>query len=312
MLPRRIIFATNVSRYSGAGHIRRLVEISRAFPSYIEKYFYGSIEINWVKEMTDRTFLTLHSLPVFGQDDLVILDTYEKEFSLKVSLEFLDSRIIQIADRYTFLLPNTSIIFMDLPFTHQDPKIESRVIAHGIEYLPIRSFSKHTTASIEKAKSAFVTTGGSVNERVFTQLVEELAKDKYEDVSFQFIGRHISVKSHSPNLFFHELGSDFDAIVGSCDTAISAAGTTMWDLFANSKLVGLTALVYNQSANLDYAIRSGQALEVFDPTTLNLDVTALHSLLFDSSVRKSLYRSISGKYDFGGAKRVVEVVLKSY
>jgi hypothetical protein len=86
----------------------------------------------------------------------------------------------------------------------------------------------------------------------------------------------------------------------------------MLDLFANRKLVGLTYLVDNQSSNFDYAIRSGQALEVFDPKTLKLDVVALQSLLFDSSVRESLYGAISGRYDFDGAKRVVEIVFKNF
>ena len=262
--------------------------------------------------MVDRTFLALDSVSVFGQDDLVILDTYEKGFSIKVNLEFSDSHIIQIADRYTILLPNTPIIFMDLPFTYQDSKMDSKVVAHGVEYLPIRRFSKQSIAFTDKSKTVLVTTGGSLNERVFTQLVEELAKDKYKNVRFEFIGCLKSVESHPSNLNFHDFGSDFDSIAGGCDTAISAAGTTMWDLFANRKLVGLTSLVDNQSSNFDYAIRSGQALEVFDPKTLKLDVVALQSLLFDSSVRESLYGAISGRYDFDGAKRVVEIVFKNF
>lgn len=278
----------------------------------MEKYFFGSIEIDWLKEMADRTFLALDSEFVFGQDDLVILDTYEEDFSLQVNSKFSASRILQIADRYTFLLPNTPLIYMDLPFDYKDSKIESRVLAHGIEYLPIRRFSRQSTSFTDKAKRVLVTTGGSVNEQIYNQLVEELATDKYEDVSFEFIGCNKSVRPHRSNLNFHDFGSSFDSIVGDCDTAISAAGTTMWDLFANSKLVGLTALVDNQAANFDYAISNGLAMEVFDPKTLKLDVAALEYLIFDSSIRQTLYESITGMYDFNGARRVIEIFLKNF
>lgn len=311
MSPRRIVFATNVSRFSGTGHIRRLIEISNALPPSIEKHFFGSIEIDWVKEMADRTFRPLDSPSDFGLEDLIILDSYEGGFSLRVNSEFSDSRVIQIADRYTFLLPNTSIIYVDLPFSYQDPKIDSRVIAHGIQYLPMRSFARQDTAFTDKAKIVLVTTGGSVNEHIFSQLIEELARDDYKDVRFEFIGRYGEIKSRHSNLSFHNFGSGFDSIVGECDTAISAAGTTMWDLFANRKLVGLAAMVENQRANFDYAIETGEAVEVFDLRTLKLDVGALQSLLFDSNSRQSLHDAISGKYDFDGARRVSEVILKN-
>ena len=300
-----------MSRYSGAGHIRRLIEISKALPASIEKYFYGSIEIEWVRDMAHRSFLPLNSLSELGPEDFVLVDSYEESFCLEVNSEFSDSRIIQIADRYTFLLPDTKIVYVDLPFSYRDSKIKSRVIAHGIEYLPMRSFPRKRNTFTERAKKVLVTTGGSVNEQIFSQLVEELSRSKYGNVYFEFIGNYESSKLHQSNLKFRNFGSGFDSVMGNCDTAISTAGTTMWDLFANRKIVGLTAMVENQIANFDYAIKNGQALEVFDPKKLKLDVGALQSLLFDSNVRKSLYDETFGKYDFGGAKRVVEVILKN-
>ena len=311
MMTQRIIFATNASKFSGAGHIRRLIEISKALPASIEKYFFGSIEIEWVKEMAHGSFLPIDSLSEPGPADLVIVDSYDEKFCLEVNSEFSDLRIIQIADRYTFLLPDTKIVYMDLPFSYQDSKTESRFIAHGIEYLPMKRFARKGTKFAERAKKVLVTTGGSTNERVFSQLVEEVSKGKYKNVSFEFIGSYESITSQYTNLNFHDFGSGFDSIVRTCDTAISAAGTTMWDLIANNKLVGLAALVDNQAANFDYATRSGQALKVFSPKNLELDVAAFQSLLFDSSVRQSLYYETFGKYDFNGAKRVVDVIIKN-
>lgn len=312
MSPQRFIFATNVSEFSGAGHIRRLIEISKALPASIEKYFFGSIEIEWVKEMADRTFREIDSKLDFGRDDVILLDSYEEQFCLRVNSKFSNSRILQIADRYTFLLSDATILYMDLPFSYQDINTKSRVIAHGIEYLPIREFARQSVTFTQRAKRVLVSTGGSVNERIFSQLVEELVKDQYRDISFEFIGNYGVVKSDDSNLNFHKFGSGFDSIAGDCDTAISTSGTTMWDLFANRKLVGLAASVENQKANFTYATKNGQALEVFDLQTLKLNVEALQSLFYDSNVRQSLYKETFGKYDFNGASRVSDVILNDF
>jgi len=80
MLPKRVIFAANASNASGAGHLRRLIEIAKALPKSIEKYLIGSIDIPWLKTSAKNVFLMNVSIKEFGVDDLVVLDSYEKEF----------------------------------------------------------------------------------------------------------------------------------------------------------------------------------------------------------------------------------------
>lgn len=313
MCPRKVIFATNVTRNTGAGHVRRLFEIAKALPDSIERRFFGSIEIPWVENLVSNTLPKVDLQDCFAEETLVILDSYEREFCLQVDTVFGKSRIFQIADRYTFLLPNTALIFMDLPFDYSDSSVASRTIAHGIEYLPIRQFQRHESSFFKgQATRVLITTGGLTNRSMVYQLIEELSKREYREVEFNFIGPFESAISSSSKINFHQFGKRFDIIAGDCDTAISASGTTMWDLFANGKLVGLAATIENQKANFDYAIENGQALGVFDLETLKLNAGDLQSLLFNSSVRQSLYEQISGRYDFNGASRVCDVILKAF
>ena len=312
MLPKRVIFAANASNTSGAGHLRRLIEIAKVLPESIEKHLIGSIDIPWLKTSAESVFLSTLPVKEYGVDDLVILDSYEREFCSQIETEFASSQVIQIADRYTFLLPKVKIIFMDLPFVYESKNVEPRVIAHGIECLPIRAFKAASSDFKPVASRVLITTGGVVNERVYEQLIQEFSKDVYAAIKFEFIGLPSTDSSVPSNIRFHPFGESFDAVAAVCDTGISAAGTTMWDLLANQMMLGITATVENQRANFDYAVSSSQALSVFDPETQALNLESLKALLFDRNIRQKLYRQIAGKYNFFGATRTSQAILKSF
>jgi spore coat polysaccharide biosynthesis predicted glycosyltransferase SpsG len=312
MLPKRVIFAANASNTSGAGHLRRLIEIAKALPKSIERHLIGSIYIPWLKTSAENLFLTNLPVKEYGVDDLVILDSYEREFCLQIESKFANSQVIQIADRYTFLLPKVKIIFLDLPFVYGSEDIEPRVISHGIEYLPIRAFKVVGSNFKPVASRVLITTGGVVNERIYEQLIQEFSKDVYTAINFEFIGLPKAVLNFTGNLRFHPFGESFDAVAAECDTAISAAGTTMWDLLANQMMLGITATVENQQTNFDYAVSLSQALPVFDPETQALNLDNLKALLFDQNIRQKLYKRIAGKYNFFGATRTSEAILNSF
>jgi spore coat polysaccharide biosynthesis predicted glycosyltransferase SpsG len=312
MLPKRVIFAANASNTSGAGHLRRLIEIAKALPKSIEKHLIGSIDIPWLKTSAENLFLMNLPIKEYGVADLVILDSYEKEFCLQIESEFANSQVVQIADRYTSLLPRAKVVFMDLPFVYSSEDVEPRVIAHGIECLPIRAFKAVSSNFNPVATRVLITTGGVVNERIYEQLIPEFSKDVYSAINFEFIGLPKVVSNFTSNLRFHPFGESFDVVAAECDTAISAAGTTMWDLLANQMMLGIAATVENQRANFDYAVSLSQALPVFDSETQALNLDNLKSLLFDQNIRQKLNKQIVGKYNFFGATRTSEAILKSF
>ena len=151
-----------------------------------------------------------------------------------------------------------------------------------------------------------------VSNQIYEKLIQEFSKDAYSTIRFEFIGFPNTDLSVTSNLRFHPLGESFDAVAAECDTSISAAGTTMWDLLANQMMLGIAATVENQQANFDYAVSLSQALPVFDPETQALNLDNLKSLLFDQNIRQKLYKQIVGKYNFFGATRTSETILKSF
>jgi spore coat polysaccharide biosynthesis predicted glycosyltransferase SpsG len=309
MLPKKVLFAANATMTSGAGHLRRLIEIVKVLPKSIEKLHFGHVEMSWLDELVNKSFDSLELQDSYGQVDIVILDSYDKEFCLEINSKFKDSVIIQIADRYTFLLPNTLLVFMDLPFEYRDIEIASRTMAHGIEFLPKRQMGLEMLAFQEKAKRVLVTTGGTLNTNIFNQLINELEKIEYEGIQFEFIGVPKSMSRENKAFQFYQFGHSFDTIVSDCDTAISAAGTTMWDLMANRKILGLAATVENQKANFSFAVSSKQALPIFNPDNQKLEIDNLRALLFDRGTRHALYSATLGNHDFNGAERTWDSIL---
>lgn len=290
----------------------RLIEISKALPPSVEKCFIGSVELPWVKELLDENFSSQSSEvgKMFGKHDLVVVDTYDDAFCRLVANCSRESTIVQIADRYTTLIPKSLIVFMDLPFDYENENINRRIIAHGIRFIPARKLVPFGTKIQPIAKKVLVTTGGLVDKRIFSQLVSEVVKDEYRAIDFHFIGTLDNSVQKSVNIHFHEFGSGFDSIAQDCDTAISTAGTSMWGLLSNNRLLGLATIVENQKANYSYAVNSKHALPVFDLDNMKLDVGVLRTLLFDETSRRNIYRAISGQYDTLGASRVCELLLK--
>lgn len=315
MLPKRVVFAANATPISGAGHLMRLIGLAKAMPSSIKKIFVGSVTIPWATELTRNTFVSanlIDSRELYDKNNLIIVDSYDYEFCSFVRSNFAHSHIIQIVDRYTHFLPDSQLIVMDLPFAYKSRSVEGRVIAHGIKFLPKRQFSSSLREYSKTAKRVLVTTGGTANESVYSQLIEELTQDLYREIEFNFIGKSKLNLRTNLNFRFHEPGSSFESITSMCDTAVSASGTTMWDLFANQLVVGLTAVADNQLVNFRFATESHQALPVFQPKSQVLIKENLRLLLFDEDVRKRLHSNISGVYDFLGAERVCELIFRVY
>lgn len=314
MLPKRVIFAANALTSTGAGHVMRLIEISKLLPSSIEKVFVGSVDLPWVKELLGQPFPTQYSRldGAFGRHDVVVIDSYDLVFCEQVAAHSLETTVVQIADRYTPLLANSLIIFMDLPFNVESESVKRRIIAHGIQFLPTRKLNSLDKKIKPRAKRVLVTTGGMVDSRIFSQLVNELTKDMYQEIDFHFIGVPDSHFQKYNNLIFHNFGIDFDLIAQSCDTAITTAGTTMWSFLANNLIIGVSAIVENQKRNFSHVVNSKHALPLFDIDNTSLDVQVLRKLLFDETLRQNLSGAISGKYDTLGASRVCNLLLKIY
>lgn len=101
---------------------------------------------------------------------------------------------------------------------------------------------------------------------------------------------------------------DMAGVMSRTDVAISAAGSTVWELCCMGIPMLLSAQELNQSGVIRQAAMAGAALPLDDLEKAGLH-TALRSMISDGSLLESMSRAGQGLVDGQGAARVSEVIL---
>jgi spore coat polysaccharide biosynthesis predicted glycosyltransferase SpsG len=304
---KEVVFASQATLESGAGHLRRCIRFAQELPRDIQKYQIGKIEIEWLSSLNQATFSVLKNESERPNCSLVILDSYDKDFCEYIREKYLDDPIIQIADRFTPILEGVSILWLDFPDGTKFHKHEPEIIASGLKFMPISKISRGINKFEGAAKNVLVTTGGNPYVPAVELISRELSKSNYKDIEVHFLGNKPSFLSSQENIHYYKPGLILDELLEKVDTVITASGTSLWDFLANGFCVGAIKVVENQSRNFDYVSKTDQVV----PICLDMGGKALgHSLrtlFFDLQVRKNLTLA-SSYYDFDGARRFAKIV----
>jgi spore coat polysaccharide biosynthesis predicted glycosyltransferase SpsG len=303
-----VVFAAEATFISGAGHLRRSMSFAEALDPKTRKFHIGQIEIEWLMapskvyfDFLDRDFVKLVK-------PLIILDSYDFDFCQHIRDLFPTEKIIQVADRFTTVLDDVNIIWLDFPDGKQFQRQKTQILDFGLKLMPIRKMNRFFDRSIPVAKNVLVTTGGNPSLVTLKKLCEELSKDEYRSVEFHFIGDNPGTSINRENFHFYKTGIVLEELSAKVDTVITACGTSLWDFLANGFCVGAINLVENQSRNFEYVVSSNHAI----PVNINQEgddlSDSLQSLFFDMRLRKKLVDETSRIYDFRGAQRFAEII----
>jgi spore coat polysaccharide biosynthesis predicted glycosyltransferase SpsG len=314
MLPTSIVFAANASEAVGAGHLRRMIEIAKSFPSSIPKFFYGSVDIPWLANLTKEYLRTLDRANLDASNTIVVIDSYDESFCYQVSKAFLGSLLIQIADQNSYVLPRAKVLFMDKPFEYANTLNPNQIIGHDLKFFPARNYGNADLIFPPQARRVLVTTGGVVHPRFIQSIVQILKHEAFNKIEFNFFGidPKMLVGFRIANNF--ELGSDFDSIAAACDTAISSAGTTMWDLLANNKVLGVYHLAANQKGNFDFVLQKRIAMSLISPTSQEFSRVYFDKLLLDRETRFKLFHANANSDEdrFLGSQLTRDLIVNTY
>lgn len=303
-----VVFAAEATFISGAGHLRRSMSFAEALDPKTRKFHIGQIEIEWLLapskvyfDFLDRDFVELVK-------PLIILDSYDFDFCQLIRDLFPTEKIIQVADRFTTVLDDVNIIWLDFPDGKEFQKHKSQILDFGLKLMPIRKINRFFGESFPIAKNVLVTTGGNPSLVTLEILCRELSRDMYRGVEFHFIGENPDNSISLKNFHFYKPGIVLEELSTKVDTVITACGTSLWDFLANGFCVGAINLVENQLRNFEYVVSSNHAIPVNLNQRGNQLSDSLQSLFFNVSVRKKLVDQTSRFYDFEGAQRFVKII----
>ena len=306
-----IVFAAQATTSSGAGHLRRCIRFAQGLNNDYQKYHVGQVDIGWLVPAKSTVFDSIGDSFSTSTKPLVVIDSYDEVFCRTVVASFPESQILQVADRYTPVLEGVWVLWLDFPDGKLFEAYKNRIVASGIQMMPIPKIARLNTGFEREAKSVLVTTGGSPSIQVIESLRMVLSNPEYKKLNFHFLGKSLSSEESNSNFHYYEPGVALEQLCYQVDTVITACGTSLWDFLANGFCVGAIKLVENQSRNFEFVTTSKQAVPLDLSDSLELLTNSLDDLFFNVDTRKDLFAA-SKSYDFKGVYKFRELIAGFY
>ncbi len=193
----------------------------------------------------------------------------------------------------------------------------------GAKYAPLRDeFQNIETSFKNKVNSVLISTGGTDTYNIAGQLLTEITKsNKYKNIHFHVISgkmnrnlyKLLEIEANNDNISIHQNVVRMSEIMLKCDIAISACGSTMYELcrcglpiitfsFADNQILGVKGF---QDKGL--AINCGDYREG-NNLLISRILTGLDTLIENYNLREKIYIKETSLIDGKGVCRLVDKI----
>jgi spore coat polysaccharide biosynthesis predicted glycosyltransferase SpsG len=297
-----IVFAAEATLGVGAGHLMRCLAYAVELRQLgYEVLFWGSCEFAWISR--DPRYQKISAVNAWHPIDLLILDSYEKDF-MEESVHLLSpSRVVQVLDGDAPLFECDGFVWLDVTNVGSIQFPDMNIIAAGIPYLAVKDYSERS--GNHKASHALVTFGGSQAGLFIDSFLDVLAQRDFQCIDFYLFVEEKVKYTNIGNFHFFSVGEELHRVSSICDTVITAAGTSLWDFVGNRKVVGVTPVVPNQFSNFQFVTEREFAVDIGGGIHQDdIKQEAIRRLFLDRRLRDHLSRHSSLRPDRLGAFRL--------
>ena len=287
-----------------------------------------SVWNNLENEISEGKLITL----LKNTDDLegIIVDTY---YVTESYLQILHDicKTIYIDDIFSLkrypvdFLINYNIYGEDLDYKSRC--LPDTEILLGTKYVPLRKeFNNIDKKMREKVKAVFVSTGGTDNYNIVGNLLCEIFEKKDSELSklnFHVVSGAMNknlpylleMEKKYKNIYIHQNVSNMSEIMMKCDIAVSASGSTMYELCACGLPIVTYSFADNQIPGIRKFAEKGIALNCGDvrnglEKTLNSIIEYVEKLNKDYMLRKQKVKDVSEIIDGNGELRIIAEIKK--
>ncbi len=206
------------------------------------------------------------------------------------------------------------------PYGELYPRADEVLLLLGSRYAPLRKeFAENTHVSREKVQDVLITTGGADAYNVAGQLVERLVTEvegkqiRYHVISgvfHTFREQLYGLAAAHKNIIIHENVTWMSELMVSCDVAVSAAGSTLYELCASGVPTAYFWFVENQELPGKYFAQETGMISCGDfskepEETLERLYEAVRRLEKSETLRRQVAESMVSLTDGRGAERIV-------
>ncbi len=332
-----ILIRADANEHIGAGHIMRCLSIAHAFAAAGEEAafitadhqadrFLGSfrsfcLDTEW-SDMESETARLTEIINRSGAS-LLLIDSYSvteryfQEIGRDIRCVYLDD--MNSACWNVDCLINYNIFSSVFDYSRYNGT-KTKLLLHP-QFAPLRSEFRGLPEHViqDSVKDVFVSAGGADPEGISERLMRELCP-AWPEVRFHFVVGALNprigeLKSlESDNIMLHIQEKNMSHLMRKCDLAISAAGTTLYELCA----AGVPTITYTLADNQVIAAKQFEAQGIMisagDCRGNNRFVQAieerLRTMMADQALRIKLSQSMQRLVDGYGADRIVRELLK--
>ena len=360
---KQIIFRADSNHSIGMGHVMRCLSIADAAMSVgcevqfiisddtvsdlIQERGYKAIVLNSDYKSME---LELKLWPKDLRVDYLIVDSYyvTKHYllELKHRVNATGGKLVYIDDVLSFPYPVDILIdygvYSDEIAYHtlyKGEREEPRFIL-GVLYTPLRAMFRRIAPRIQPVdvKNVLVSTGGSDELHLSLAIVYELIGtepsirfDRFYHILLGTMNPDKEeikkIASETDNIFLYENVTDMKSLIESCDLAVSAAGSTLYEIAVCGVPLITYSIADNQIPGAESFERLGLAVNVGDLRDLSsadpnlvmsgsLDTAAVHRIIeavenlsFDYDRRMAMGARLQEMIDGFGADRMVQEIL---
>lgn len=325
----------------GSGHIMRCLSIAKALRTIgedsifitadnypeglIRKHGFTNICLDSDWANLEKESLQLDNLILTGNIKKLLIDSYY------ITPKYVDNihnktKIAYLDDLENFsyavdLLINYSISAEEDKYKHKYPFTKFLL---GTDFIPLREqFQGIRHIYRNKVKDILITTGGSDSFNVTGKLIQGLrANSQFNEINLHIIIGAFNVHKEEilklsnihKNICIYQNIDDMAALMSRCDMAISAGGTTLYELCACTVPIVAFTFADNQINGTKALGRHGLLYYAGD-IRINLDscilgiIQKVQEMAQNSYERKYMMEKMRCKVDGYGAKRIANEIL---
>ena len=341
---KKLLIRADGNAHIGAGHIMRCMSIGTAARELNMDVCFVTADESFLTVLNNNHFYVrvLHSDYARMEDELddflsilheekpesIILDSYYVTFKYMETLRRY-SKLIYIDDVLSFPYPTDILInyniyasekqYADLYLNYELPKM-----LLGCGYVPLREeFQTSKVIGIRNdVKSVLFSAGGADPERIALRFVKSVISNRaFCDITF-----HIVMGSFEPDkeeienisivhkkIVTHSNVSRMSDLMLQCDMAVSAAGSTLYELCACGVPTVTYVLADNQIpgatkfANLGIMINAGD--DRHDGNLIDNIIQEITNVCLDVEKRRNMQTKGLAFIDGKGAKKIVQEIM---
>ena len=330
-----ILIRVDANEVIGTGHVMRCLSIACAFAEKSKEVKFVTADHKGDSIIKSKGFdlICLESeYNVMDQENIVsVIEEYKPELviidSYFVNREYLSRvhslcRIAYIDDINgsvwdTDFLINYNIFGTILDYSGYENTQTSLLL--GPKFAPLRSEFKNIDKHIIKPVTDIMVSAGGSDPEEITEKIMEGVCSLYKDVHFHFVvgalnPRLDKIKSLiKPDMILHVNEQNMSGLMKKCDIAISAAGSTLYELCACGTPTITYTLADNQVLAAEEFDHQGLMLNAGDCRNNALFIENieynLKKLILSTEKRMEISKRMQSLVDGNGAFKIVEAML---